>query len=220
MITTFITIQKRYYSILEELKPYQAKFVAVSKTKSKEDVRELVKHGQLFFGENYVQELVEKQQEIPEAEWHFIGHLQSNKVKNIVSFISLIHGIDSLNLLQELNKQSEKANRIVDCLIQIHIASEETKFGLSYEEADKLLNSGLQSRLKNLSIRGMMGMASLTADEKIVRNEFRQLGKYFNKNKNSDFSILSMGMTGDYKIALEEGSTMIRIGSAIFGERG
>jgi pyridoxal phosphate enzyme (YggS family) len=210
---------ERYNTILENLKPYGASLVAVSKTKPKEDIRELMKHGQQIFGENYVQELVEKHQEIPEAEWHFIGHLQSNKAKILASFVSLIHGIDSLNLLQELNKQSEKVNRITNCLLQIHIASEETKFGFSYEEADKILNSDLQSTLKNVSIKGLMGMASLTEDEKTIRDEFRTLGEYFNKNKNSGFSILSMGMTSDYKIALEEGSTMVRIGSAIFGER-
>lgn len=211
---------ERYHSILEELKLYGASLVAVSKTRPIEDIRELQKNGQQIFGENYVQELIEKHQEIAKAEWHFIGHLQSNKVKNIASFISLIHGIDSFNLLKELNKQSEKANRITNCLLQIHIASEETKFGLSYEEADQLLNSDLPSQLKNVSIKGLMGMATLTDDEKVIRNEFRKLGEYFSKNKKPGLSILSMGMTSDYKIALEEGSTMVRIGSAVFGERG
>ena len=210
---------KNYEKIIAELLPYKATLVAVSKTKSPDDIKLLLNHGQKVFGENYAQELVEKQEILPNAEWHFIGHLQSNKVKFLASFINLIHGIDSIQLLKEINKEAHKSNRILDCLLQIHIAKEETKFGFSFEEADLLINSDELKELKNISVKGFMGMSTATEDKKLIRNEFSSLRNFFEKYKNQDFLILSMGMTSDYKIALEEGSTMVRIGSAIFGER-
>jgi pyridoxal phosphate enzyme (YggS family) len=208
-----------YNQIITDLKPYNASLVAVSKLKSVEDIKELHNHGQIIFGENYVQELVEKQEAIPNVEWHFIGHLQSNKVKFITPFISLIHGVDSISLLREVNKQAEKSGKIINCLLQIYIAKEETKFGFSYDEAEELLKGDEILKLKNISLRGLMGLATATDDFTIIRNEYKTLRKYFDKYFNSGNSILSMGMTSDYKIALEEGSNMVRIGSAIFGER-
>jgi pyridoxal phosphate enzyme (YggS family) len=210
---------KKYQQILSELKPYNATLVAVSKTKPVEEIKILFDQGQKTFGENYVQELVEKQEKIPGIEWHFIGHLQTNKIKLITPFISLIHGIDSLQLLKETDKQSKKSGRIVDCLLQIFIAEEETKFGLSYKEANEILTGEELTTLKNIRIRGLMGMATATVNEKIIRKEYKGLREFFDKYRNQQFSILSMGMTSDYRIALEEGSTMVRIGSAIFGER-
>ncbi len=208
-----------YENILSELKPFNAKLVAISKTKTAEDINTLINHGQKAFGENYVQELVEKNEIIPDAEWHFVGHLQTNKVKFISPFIHLIHGVDSISILKEINKQAEKSRRIQECLLQIHIAKEETKFGFSFEETDLLLNSNEISSLKNIKIKGFMGMTTATDDIIQIKKEFSSLKIFFDKYKSSDFSILSMGMTSDYKIALEEGSTMVRIGSAIFGER-
>ena len=208
-----------YENILSELKPFNAKLVAISKTKSAEDINTLINHGQKAFGENYVQELVEKNEIIPDAEWHFVGHLQTNKVKFISPFIHLIHGVDSISILKEINKQAEKFRRIQECLLQIHIAKEETKFGFSFEEADLLLNSNEINSLRNINIKGFMGMTTATDDIIQIKKEFSSLKIFFDKYKSSDFSILSMGMTSDFKIALEEGSTMVRIGSAIFGER-
>ena len=208
-----------YENILSELKPFNAKLVAISKTKTAEDINTLINHGQKAFGENYVQELVEKNEIIPDAEWHFVGHLQTNKVKFISPFIHLIHGVDSISILKEINKQAEKFRRIQECLLQIHIAKEETKFGFSFEEADLLLNSNEINSLRNINIKGFMGMTTATDDIIQIKKEFSSLKIFFDKYKSSDFSILSMGMTSDYKIALEEGSTMVRIGSAIFGER-
>ena len=208
-----------YENILSELKPFNAKLVAISKTKTAEDINTLINHGQKAFGENYVQELVEKNEIIPDAEWHFVGHLQTNKVKFISPFIHLIHGVDSISILKEINKQAEKSRRIQECLLQIHIAKEETKFGFSFEETDLLLNSNEINLLQNINVKGFMGMATATDDVNQIKKEFSSLKIFFNKYKSSDFSILSMGMTSDYKIALEEGSTMVRIGSAIFGER-
>ncbi len=210
---------KNYETIIKELEPYGATLVAVSKTKSREDIRTLFDHGQKEFGENYVQELVEKNEMLPGIDWHFIGHLQSNKVKFITPFIKLIHGIDSLHLLAEVNRQALKSNRVVECLLQIYIASEETKFGLSKEEAEDILRGEELKSMKNISIRGFMGMATATDDEHVVRNEFRSLRSFFDLHRSDEISILSMGMTSDYRIALQEGSTMVRIGSAIFGER-
>lgn len=208
-----------YENILSELKPFNAKLVAISKTKSAEDINTLINHGQKAFGENYVQELVEKNEIIPDAEWHFVGHLQTNKVKFISPFIHLIHGVDSFSILKEINKQAEKSRRIQECLLQIHLAKEETKFGFSFEEADLLLNSNEISSLRNINVKGFMGMATATDDLIQIKKEFSSLKIFFDNYKSSDFSILSMGMTSDYKIAVEEGSTMVRIGSAIFGER-
>lgn len=208
-----------YKSIVEELRQYNATLIAVSKTKPVSDIIELKENGQLDFGENYVQELAEKHEQIKGVNWHFIGHLQSNKVKVIAPFVHLIHGVDSVSLLQEINKQGKKINRRIDCLLQIFIASEETKFGFFIDEADTFLQTAWQNEFPFVSIRGFMGMATNTENRHQIRSEFHSLRLFFNKYKSESFNILSMGMTGDYKIALDEGSTMVRIGSAIFGER-
>lgn len=212
--------------IRKEIEPFGARLVAVSKTKPASCIRELYDYGQRAFGENYVRELQEKQLLLPtDTEWHFIGHLQTNKVKIISPYVSLIHGVDSLKLLSEIDKQAKKVDRVQECLLQIYIASEETKFGLSFQEALSLLNSTEISRMKNTVIKGFMGMASFTQDYQKVRKEFRSLRTFYHElkktttNPNINLQELSMGMTGDYRIALEEGSTIIRIGSAIFGER-
>jgi pyridoxal phosphate enzyme (YggS family) len=210
---------KSYEEIISELKPFNATLVAVSKKKPLDDIQTLQSYGQKIFGENYEQELLEKHKQTENIDWHFIGHLQSKKVKSIAGFVKLIHSIDSLKLLEELNKQAGKFNRIQNCLLQIHIAREETKFGFSYDEATELLSSGKLTDLKNIYVKGLMGMASVSDDVKILRIEFSGLRKLFDRYASKDFGILSMGMTSDYKIALEEGSNMVRIGSAIFGER-
>lgn len=200
--------------------------VAVSKLKSNSDIMQTYKLGQRIFGENYVQEICEKQKQLPkDIEWHFIGHLQTNKVKCIIPFIKCIHGIDSLKLLKEVNRQAEKHKKIIKCLLQFHIASEESKFGFSYDEAEEMLKSKDFSELKNVEICGVMGMASFTKNNTQIRNEFRNLAKYYKNLKENYFSNqqsfkeISMGMTDDYLIAIEEGSTMVRIGSGIFGPR-
>lgn len=208
--------------ILSELKKYDATLVAVSKKKSVDEIRQVYEAGHKIFGENYVQELKEKYETLPQdIQWHFIGHLQTNKVKVIAPFVNLIQSVDSLKLLKEINKEAEKNNRIINCLLQIYIAQEETKFGLSFEEAETLLRSPELKQMKNISIKGFMGMASLTEDKAKIRNEFRMLSNFRNRLRtpNSLLPTLSMGMTSDYRIALEEGSNMVRIGSAIFGER-
>jgi len=213
--------------LLEELKPYKATLVAVSKTKPADDILAVLNHGHMVFGENYVQELVGKQSELPEAiNWHFIGHLQSNKAKLISPFVKLIHGVESLKLANEINKQGEKLNKKIDILLQIHIAQEETKFGLDEDEVLILLNDLSKQPLPGVRIRGLMGMASFSDDSFQVRAEFKMLKSIFDHAKaqlasepKQYFDTLSMGMSGDYKIALEEGSTMVRIGSAIFGSR-
>jgi pyridoxal phosphate enzyme (YggS family) len=198
--------------------------VAVSKTKPAADIQTLYDLGQRDFGENYVQEIVEKQSLLPkDIRWHFIGHLQSNKVKYIAPFIYMIHGIDSLKLLKEVNKQALKCNRIISVLLQIHIAEEETKFGLNENELQEVLQH--ISELKNISVKGLMGMASFTNNEQQLHSEFKNLHLLYNKiNANSvpyslRLTTLSMGMSGDYKIAIEEGSNMVRIGSLLFGAR-
>jgi pyridoxal phosphate enzyme (YggS family) len=200
--------------------------VAVSKTKPAEDIKLLYNEGQRIFGENRVQEMTAKYDFLPkDIKWHFIGHLQSNKVKYIAPFVSLIHSVDSLSLLAEINRQAQKNNRVIDCLLQFHIASEDTKYGLDQEEAFQLLSSAEYTQLKNIRIIGVMGMASFTDDLSVVRNEFKMLKAVFNKlkieffAKEDGFKEISMGMSGDYRIAVEEGSTMIRIGSLLFGER-
>jgi len=213
-----------YKNIVEELKTKNATLVAVSKTKPAEEILELYKFGQKDFGENYVQELTEKYEQLPkDIRWHFIGHLQSNKVKYIAPFVSLIHGVDSKKLLIEINKQGEKLGRVIDCLLQVHIAREETKFGLDENELHELLATNY-TNFTNVRIRGLMGMASFTDDMEKVRNEFRFLKSLFDKYStlsivNCQLSILSMGMSADYKIAIEEGSNMVRIGSLLFGKR-
>ena len=218
-----------YKEISKELVTRKVTLVAVSKTKSIEEILELYNLGQRDFGENYVQELLEKFQQLPkDIRWHFIGHLQSNKVKLIAPFVSLIQSVDSEKLLKEINKEAKKNNRIIDCLLQIHIAKEETKFGLNEEELNDLLkriSSPLEKSYQNLDIKGIMGMASFTPDKEIVRKEFRYLKSLFDKHSSVSeiagltFRVLSMGMSGDYKIAIEEGSNMVRIGSLLFGKR-
>ncbi len=205
--------------------PHHVKLVAVSKTKPISDILEAYNAGQRIFGENKIQELVEKYQVLPkDIEWHMIGHLQRNKVKYMASFVHLIHGVDSLKTLKEINKQALKNNRVINCLLQIKIAKEDTKFGLSFDEAEKLVSSEDFKNLSNINIQGLMGMASFTEDETIIRAEFKNLKNYFNNLKNHNLTnfnptIISMGMSGDYQIAIEEGSTMVRVGSAIFGTR-
>lgn len=213
----------QYKKITQELNDANATLVAVSKTKPSADILELYNLGQRDFGENYVQELVDKETALPkDIRWHFIGHLQSNKVKFIAPFVHLIHGVDSESLLKEINKQAVKNNRIIDCLLQVHIATEETKFGFDEHEVSQL--HGLQ-QFKNVNIKGLMGMASFSNDMDLVKSEFKKLKMLHDKLNaqhsilNAQFSILSMGMSGDYKIALEEGSNMVRIGSLLFGER-
>ena len=206
--------------------PSHVTLVAVSKTKPNELIEEAYSSGQRIFGENKAQELKNKAEVLPkDIEWHFIGHLQSNKVKYIAPYASLIHSIDSLKLLTEVNKQAQKNDRIIDCLLQFHIAMEESKFGLSLEEVQELLTSNEFSSLKNINIVGVMGMASFINNEEQVRNEFASLKHIFNQLNNGffqrseTFKTISMGMSGDYKLAIEEGSTMVRVGSAIFGIR-
>lgn len=209
---------------MDELSEKKVTLVAVSKTKPVEDILELYQLGHRDFGENYVQELVQKAEVLPkDIRWHFIGHLQTNKLKQIAPFVHLIHGVDSAKLLQEINKQGGKNDRVIDCLLQVHIAQEETKFGLDEEELNQVMSSN-SSVLKNAGIIGLMGMASFTDDLEKVRVEFNSLKKLFDKYSqspiaNRQLSVLSMGMSSDYRIAIEEGSTMVRIGSLLFGER-
>jgi len=200
--------------------------VVVSKTKPVEDIQQAYHAGQRIFGENQVQELVEKHEALPkDIEWHLIGHLQSNKVKYIAPFISMIHSVDSMKLLQEINKQALKNHRVIDCLLQIYIADEETKYGLSFDEAIELLRSDELSELKNIRIRGLMGIATNTDNQKQIKDEFYELDTFFDGIKQSffrkddSFDELSMGMSGDYQLAMEMGSTMVRIGSTVFGQR-
>lgn len=202
--------------------PSHVTLVAVSKTRTVEEIKEAVDAGHVDFGENKVQEMLQKHEQLPQTiRWHMIGHLQTNKVKQVVSFVHLIHSVDSLKLLKEINKEAAKISRKVNCLLQVHIAKEETKFGLDYNEVEEILRQ--EDSFKNIVLCGLMGMATNTTDEQIIRNEFRSLKKLFNKirggRKNSEFSILSMGMSGDYQLAIEEGSNMIRVGTAIFGDR-
>ncbi len=219
-----------YKQIYDELQKKNVTLVAVSKTKPAEDILELYNLGQRDFGENYVQELVDKYEQLPkDIRWHSIGHLQSNKVKYIVPFVSLIQGVDSKKLLTEIDKQGRKNNRVIDCLLQVHIAKEETKFGFDEDELHEFLytndtNYTNYTNYKNVRIRGLMGMASFTDDMKIVRDEFKCLKSLFDKYSafpvaNCQLTILSMGMSSDYKIAIEEGSNMVRIGSLLFGKR-
>ncbi len=209
-----------------ELKPYPARLIAVSKTHSAERIREAYESGQRIFGENKVQEMVEKQPQLPpDTEWHLIGHLQRNKVKLIAAFVSLIHSVDSIRLLEEINKQGQKHQRVIHCLLQVYIAREETKFGLDISELQQLIHSPELTSFKFVMIDGLMGMATLTDDQEQIRNEFRTLKKVFDNWSQQSLPAvvqmkeLSMGMSADYKIALEEGSTMVRIGTAIFGAR-
>jgi len=206
--------------------PKDVTLVAVSKTKPADMLMEAYNHGQRIFGENKVQEMSAKYELLPkDIEWHFIGHLQTNKIKYMVSFVSMIHAVDSLKLLQAINFEATKFNRVIPCLLQFHIAEEETKFGLSMDEALEIFKSEELKSLKNVKIAGVMGMATFTDDENQVRKEFSNLKSYFDLIKagyfadQHDFKEISMGMSDDYRIAVEEGSTMVRIGSNIFGDR-
>jgi PLP dependent protein len=217
--------KEKYKEILAELNG-KAVLVAVSKTKTAEDIQAFYDEGQRDFGENYVQELVDKEAILPkDIRWHFIGHLQRNKVKYIAPFIHLIHGVDNFKLLDEINIQAIKNNRIIDCLLQVHISQEETKFGFDQEELLPLINTVSKyqelNQLKNIKIDGLMGMASFSSDIQLVRNEFKKLRQLFDQlqTSKSKLQTLSMGMSSDYKIAIEEGGNMIRIGSLLFGER-
>jgi len=206
--------------------PSNVTLVAVSKTKPVELLEEVYATGQRVFGENKVQEMTDKYEQMPkDIQWHLIGHLQSNKVKFIAPFVAMIHSVDSMKLLQEINKEAKKNNRIIDCLLQFHIAEEETKFGLSIEEAKEIIETKEFVEMQHVSIVGIMGMASFTENQEQVRHEFRTLESYFKILKshffkfNTDFKEISMGMSGDYLLAIEEGSTMVRVGSSIFGTR-
>lgn len=217
--------KERYEQIIAELKEKQVTLVAVSKTKPAEDVLELYNLGQRDFGENYVQEMVDKAVQLPkDIRWHFIGHLQTNKVKLIAGFVNLVHGVDSLKLLKEINKQAEKNGKIIDCLLQVHIAQEETKFGFDEKELNELMLLLPNEVLNNTRVTGLMGMASFSDDMNIVKVEFKKLKTIFNQHallrtSNFDLRTLSMGMSSDYRVAIEEGSNMVRIGSLLFGQR-
>ncbi|MGB1317103.1 MAG: YggS family pyridoxal phosphate-dependent enzyme [Flavobacteriales bacterium] len=215
---------------LKEVKaqlPGNVSLVAVSKTKPNSAIEAAYSVGQRVFGENRIQELVAKSEELPkDIEWHMIGHLQSNKVKYIAPFISLIHAVDKPKLLAEINKEALKNNRVIKVLLQFHIAEEDSKFGMNLPEAEQLLESEQFQSFQNIEVAGVMGMATFTSDQKQVRNEFKTLKSIFDKLKNGffqnqpSFKEISMGMSGDYKLAIEEGSTMVRVGSSIFGKRG
>ena len=207
--------------------PANVKLIAVSKTKPIKDILDAYNSGHRVFGENKAQELSEKQPLLPnDIEWHFIGHLQSNKVKYIAPFVDLIHSVDSVKLLGEINKHAKKNDRIIDCLLQFHIATEENKFGLNLREALSIMNSDYFKTLENVRIKGVMGMATFTDDMDLIREEFKSLKASFDELKAQHFSNInsfceiSMGMSEDYQVAIEEGSTLIRVGSAIFGIRG
>lgn len=224
-----MAITEQISLINKQLNDSPARLIVVTKTRGIEELQETYAAGAIEFGENRVQEMVEKQAVLPkDILWHQIGHLQTNKVKYITPFIHLIHSVDSLNLLKEINKQAAKNDRIIDCLLQIYIATEESKFGLDFSEADALLADSEFAGLKNIRIVGLMGMASFTADETQIRQEFQSLADFFQKLKNNKTGLstglvewieLSMGMSGDYLIAAELGATLVRVGSAIFGPR-
>ena len=217
--------ESAYRRIVKQLDGAKVVLVAVSKTKSTEEIRSLYDIGQRDFGENYVQELVDKQSKLPtDIRWHYIGHLQTNKVKYIVPFVYLIHSVDSLKLLKEIDKQARKAGRVIDVLLQLYIAREESKFGLDENELEAIAHAGELKDLNNICVRGFMGMASFTDDQTIIRSEFRYLKSQFNQYQsiqttNWKLETLSMGMSSDFTIAVEEGSTLVRIGSLLFGAR-
>lgn len=211
--------------IIKSALPEHVTLVAVSKTKPVPDLMEAYNSGQRIFGENKIQEMVDKWEQMPkDIEWHMIGHVQTNKVKYMAPFVSLIHGVDSLKLLEEINKQALKNNRIIDCLLQIYIAEEESKFGLDEEELASLLGSPIFKEMKNIRIVGLMGMATFTDNQNQIKKEFTYLKSIYNNHKNlkseiCNLKFLSMGMSGDYQLAIACGSTMVRIGSSIFGGR-
>ncbi len=220
-----MSIQNNLLEVKQQISE-RAMLVAVSKTKPNEDLLEAYEAGQRVFGENKVQELTAKYESLPkDIEWHMIGHLQSNKVKYIAPFVSLIHGVDSEKLLKTIDKEGKKNERRIPCLLQVHIAEEETKFGFSEKELKNLLSIELLEELSHIEIKGVMGMATYTEDEEQIRKEFRSLKQLFERLKstvfagNESFREISMGMSGDYLIAIEEGSTMVRVGSSIFGVR-
>ena len=221
-----MSIADNIKSLRKETGSLNVTLIAVSKTKPAEDVMEAYQAGQRLFGENMVQELVEKQENLPkDIQWHLIGHLQSNKVKYITPFITMIQSVDSIKLLQEINKQALKSERIIDCLLQVYIADEETKFGLGFDEVIELLRSDEFRTLKNIKIRGLMGIATNTDIQKQVKDEYYELKTLFDGIKQSffrnddAFDTLSMGMSSDYQLAIGQGSTMVRLGSNIFGKR-
>ncbi|NQV74725.1 MAG: YggS family pyridoxal phosphate-dependent enzyme [Bacteroidetes bacterium] len=221
-----MSITANISAIKKEIGTSNVKLIAVSKTKPAESILEAYEAGHRLFGENMVQELVEKHEKLPkDIEWHLIGHLQTNKVKYIAPFITLIHSVDSLKLIQEINKQALKNNRVIDCLLQLEIADEETKFGMDMAEAIEFLRSNEFQELKNIRICGVMGIATLTDNPEMTAEEFYELKTFFNGlkdtffRKDPAFKEISMGMSGDYKLAIEKGSTLIRLGSTIFGVR-
>lgn len=215
-----------YKDLVTRLSERQVRLVAVSKTQPPERLLELYQAGQRIFGENRVQEMLEKRIALPDdIQWHLIGHLQTNKVKAVAPYVQMIHSVDSLRLLAEIDRQAEKAGRVIDCLLQFHIAQEETKFGLDETEARQLLESAEFRQMRHVRICGVMGMASFSEDQALVRGEFRSLHTIFQHLKNAYFPHepyfreISMGMSGDWELAVEEGSTMVRIGSLLFGAR-
>jgi pyridoxal phosphate enzyme (YggS family) len=221
-----MSIADNIISLNKETNALKVTLLAVSKTKPVEDIQQAYDAGQRLFGENQVQELMEKYDKLPaDIEWHLIGHLQTNKVKYIAPFIGMIQSVDSIKLLQEINKQALKSNRVIDCLLQIYIADEETKFGLGFDEAIELLRSDEFAELKNVRIRGLMGIATNTENQKQIGDEYYELDTFYKGVKQSffrkdkSFDILSMGMSSDYKLAIEKGSNMVRLGSTIFGSR-
>ena len=216
-----MSIAENLHQVLLTL-PQNVTLVAVSKTKPEEDLQAAYDAGQRIFGENKIQEMTRKQEALPkDIEWHMIGHVQSNKVKYMAPYVSLIHGVDREKLLKEISKQAIKNNRVIDCLLQMHIAQEETKFGLDAHELSQIIENAQAGAYPNVRLLGLMGMATFTSDQNQIRAEFARLKQYFDTaaNQLEHCSVLSMGMSGDYPIAIEEGSTMIRVGSKIFGER-
>ena len=196
----------------------KVKIVVVSKTRSEKEILDIYKEGHKNFGENKVQEILEKYEKLPkDIRWHFIGHLQTNKVKYLIPFISLIHSVDSIKLLKEINKKAKAKNKVIDCLIQVKIANEDSKYGFNINEVSDVLNYALE--LENVSIKGLMGMATNTNNNNLIDKEFKLLNTEFNKYKSKDFDVLSMGMSNDYKLAISNESNMIRLGSIIFGRR-
>jgi len=221
-----MSIADNIKSLKNETSIIKVTLIAVSKTKSNDEIMEAYNAGQRLFGENMVQELTDKYEQLPkDIQWHLIGHLQSNKVKYIAPFITMIQSVDSLKLLQEIDKHAQKNNRVIDCLLQVYIADEETKYGLGFDEIIELLRSDEFAALKHIRIRGMMGIATNTDNEKQIKDEFYELKTFFDGikqsyfRKESNFDTLSMGMSSDYKAAIEQGSNMVRLGSTIFGER-
>ncbi|MBN2639208.1 MAG: YggS family pyridoxal phosphate-dependent enzyme [Bacteroidales bacterium] len=220
-----MNIKENIEKVLSAL-PENVRLVAVSKTKPVEFLQEAYDAGQRLFGENKAQELATKQPQLPDdIQWHFIGHLQTNKVKYIAPFVSLIHAVDSLKLLAEINKQAQKNDRIISCLLEFHIADEDSKFGLLMKDAEVILKSDQFTKLNNIRVCGVMGMATYTEDEQQIRKEFRSLKNIFDELKQKyfadkgEFKEISMGMSGDYPIAVDEGATLVRVGSGIFGAR-